>query len=232
MEEFKNVPAWIKKSEIWKNRKDYDFTGLKVYKADLKIRNLNDFKKVFKTIQFWQIASPYPSEIWNYIVFDNEGGNKNEVKEFLATTKGDTAGYFFKLLNWSSKNRDRLLELVAGHGETELLKLTIKNGFKMTAFAASFAASNNELECLTILHENNCPWDENTCESAATNLDCLMYLHENGCPWGSGTIYSAAESGNFECLTYAVDNGCDVDENCYFNCLVRKYVNLHVKKVQ
>ena len=37
---------------------------------------------------------------------------------------------------------------------------------------------------LKYAHENGCPWDERTCESAADygHLDVLKYARENGCP--------------------------------------------------
>ena len=47
------------------------------------------------------------------------------------------------------------------------------------------AARGGHLECLKYLHENGCPWDEETCGRAAAfgHLECLKYLYENGCPW-------------------------------------------------
>jgi len=40
-------------------------------------------------------------------------------------------------------------------------------------------AHYNNLECLIYLHENDCPWDEKSCEIASNNgqLECLIYLH-------------------------------------------------------
>ena len=44
---------------------------------------------------------------------------------------------------------------------------------------------NGHLNCLIYAHENECPWEEETCTSASENghLECLKYAHENGCPW-------------------------------------------------
>ena len=66
-------------------------------------------------------------------------------------------------------------------------------------------ALNANLVFLQDLHEKGCPWDEDTCSSAADggHLDCLKYLHENGCPWDEMTCVKAAESGHFECLKYS-----------------------------
>ena len=63
-------------------------------------------------------------------------------------------------------------------------------------------------------HENGCPWDEQTCWSAAKygHIECLKYAHEKGCPWDEKTCWSAAYYGHLECLTYAHENGCPWDE--------------------
>ena len=62
---------------------------------------------------------------------------------------------------------------------------------------------------LKYLHENGCPWDEETCAAAADNghLDVLKYLHENGCPWDGRTWQNAAESTR----EWLKDNGCPTD---------------------
>jgi len=44
------------------------------------------------------------------------------------------------------------------------------------------------------------------------NLNCLKYAHENGCPWNENTCCSAAENGHLECLKYAHENGCPGSE--------------------
>ena len=39
-------------------------------------------------------------------------------------------------------------------------------------------------------------------------LPALKYLHENGCPWDEDTCYWAADREHWDCLQYAVDNKC------------------------
>ncbi len=77
------VPTWIKNSEMYKNREDYDFPPedeTPLY--DLKLRNMKDFKNILKTIKFWQIDSPYPREIWEFIL-----SNRDKVKHLLEKKK-------------------------------------------------------------------------------------------------------------------------------------------------
>ena len=71
-------------------------------------------------------------------------------------------------------------------------------------------AENGNFDLLKVLHENGCPWDEETCSNAAKNghLECLKYLHENECPWDGWTCTYAAQNGHLECLKYAHENGC------------------------
>ena len=39
-------------------------------------------------------------------------------------------------------------------------------------------------------------------------LPALKFLHENGCPWDYRTCQSAAEEKRWDCLQYLVDNKC------------------------
>ena len=73
-----------------------------------------------------------------------------------------------------------------------------------------YAAQNGHLECLKYLHENGCPWDEDTTRNAAGggHLECLKYLHKNGCPCDAVAISWAAGSGYLECLKYLHVNEC------------------------
>ena len=60
------------------------------------------------------------------------------------------------------------------------------------------------------MHENGCPWDEDTCSDAARHghLPVLQYSHENGCPWDEFTCLFAAKYKRWDCLQYLVDNKC------------------------
>jgi hypothetical protein len=94
-------------------------------------------------------------------------------------------------LNWASR---RAIE----NGHLDCLKYICKNcsfvkimGEEYTRKAAEFG----RLDCLKYLHENNFPWNEDTCVCAVLNghFDCLKYACENGCKWGFRT-YNVAEN--------------------------------------
>ena len=40
-------------------------------------------------------------------------------------------------------------------------------------------------DCLICAREHGCPWDSNTCLTAARegHLDCLIWARKHGCPW-------------------------------------------------
>ena len=76
-------------------------------------------------------------------------------------------------------------------------------------------ATTGHLACLVCAHEHGCPWDEETCGTAAMkgNLACLQYAHEHGCAWDSDTCSIAAQYGHLACLQYAHENGCPWDSD-------------------
>ncbi len=68
-EKLENAPEWIKRSEIWKNWRDYEFSeNGKLYLYDSTIKSLKDFKNVIKAISFWKIEKPYPYDFWKFIL--------------------------------------------------------------------------------------------------------------------------------------------------------------------
>jgi len=78
---------------------------------------------------------------------------------------------------------------------------------------------NNDLKMVKYLRENlNCPWDEDTCASAAIagRYDFLEYFHkkslDNTIQWNEKTCEAAAEYGQLLCLIYAHENGCPWNE--------------------
>jgi hypothetical protein len=85
-----------------------------------------------------------------------------------------------------------------------------ENGCPWDEDTCSSAAINSNINCLKYAHENGCPWNENTCQWAAifNRLECLKYAHENGCPWNKWTCRDSIYDINLDCLKYAHKNGC------------------------
>jgi hypothetical protein len=76
------------------------------------------------------------------------------------------------------------------------------------------SARSGQLEELTVLRANDCPWDINTCMGAASGgyLEVLRWLRANDCPWDINTCMGAASGGYLEVLHWARANGCPWDE--------------------
>lgn len=72
------------------------------------------------------------------------------------------------------------------------------------------AQLSGQLEELKSLRENGCPWNEKTCEWAASggHLEMLQWARANRCPWNEVTCEAAAQNGRVEVLQWALKNGC------------------------
>ena len=61
---------------------------------------------------------------------------------------------------------------------------------------------------------NGCPWDEETCSTAARGgqLEVLQWLRANGCPWDEKTCARAVDIRHLEMLKWARANGAPWDK--------------------
>ena len=67
--------------------------------------------------------------------------------------------------------------------------------------------------------KQGCPWDENTCATAAgSGLEVLQWARDRGCPWDEKTCMEAAAQEDIESLEWAHEHGCDYDgcDGCIF----------------
>ncbi len=74
------------------------------------------------------------------------------------------------------------------------------------------AVLQGNLEIVKYCVANECPVDEDACESAARNghLECLKYLHEDAkAPWDEYTANGAAGKGQLHILEYLVERKFD-----------------------
>ena len=115
----------------------------------------------------------------------------------------------------SDDEKERFCLAMTKMGNLDLLQFLHENGCPWHEETCSVAAELGHLECLKYAHENGCPWNEFTCSEAAYygHLECLKYAHENGCPWNEFTCSYAARYGQLECLQYAHENGCPGSAN-------------------
>lgn len=112
-----------------------------------------------------------------------------------------------------------LYHVAVSHGHQHILQFLyhIKphaNGVDLVAGAAR----HGHLNCLLFLHEQGCPFHENTTAIAAINghSDCLQYAVEHGCPMHPNTSRVVAEYGNLDCLIYAHQHGSPISRDSSF----------------
>ena len=79
--------------------------------------------------------------------------------------------------------------------------------------AATEIVTSGCLNLLKWVKENKCPWNEESCATAAENgnLKMLKWLRENGCDWNHKVCEAAIDNCNIEMLNWAMQNGCDFD---------------------
>ena len=109
------------------------------------------------------------------------------------------------------KVRDvRLTCLAAGQGQIESLTCLRANGCPWDERTCVAAAGGGHLEVLQWARQNGCPWNKWTCVRAAGggHLEVLQWARQNGCPWDFQTCSYAAQSGHLEVLQWARQNGC------------------------
>ena len=118
-------------------------------------------------------------------------------------------------LDWHRKQKNKLKHTIKTNHNI-CFKILLNNYDKTNNhwICTYIVEHYNNLDLLKYAHENEYPWDEQTCNRAAANghFECLKYTHENGCPWNAQTCEYVAIYGNLECLKYAHDNGCPWDE--------------------
>jgi hypothetical protein len=154
--------------------------------------------------------------LFNYSIRENSSVTNERIKEY------------YKIIRYP-KDKNFLKNLLRNLGN-HTVKLLNYYRLETLICVCKEAAKINNLECLKYAHENDCPWDENTCLYAARNgyLECLKYAYENGCPWDENTCIYAALNGHLECLIYAHEHGCPWDTwtcayaalNGHLECLI------------
>lgn len=73
---------------------------------------------------------------------------------------------------------------------------------------SSYFVQQGKLSLLQYIHENGCPWNEESYLSAflTDNTDCLNYLYTNNCPTPTN-IYSVAYSyKSYKCIKYLFEH--------------------------
>ena len=89
----------------------------------------------------------------------------------------------------------------ASHGELEVLKWLVENGFKYSADCLAAAAQGGELECIEYLRQIGCPWSNAVAKINMTAFPVKMNIH-------NGVNTPVAVEKYVQVLRYLMETGC------------------------
>jgi hypothetical protein len=143
-----------------------------------------------------------------------EGCEKGPNVCYLDAENGDLG-----MLKWAfehdySRGGNPVDESAAASSNTEMMAWLIQQpGVQLTAGTMAVAAWSGNLAMCELLHENECPWDEDSCITAAKcdSADMLRWLREHGCPCNIVQAADAAACMNrVAVLEYAAEQLIDL----------------------
>jgi hypothetical protein len=114
-----------------------------------------------------------------------EGCEKGPNVCYLAAENGDLGTLKWAFEHDYSRGGNPVDESAAASSNTEMMTWLIQQpGVQLTAGTMAAAAWSGNLAMCELLHENECPWDEESCITAAKcdSADMLRWLREHGCP--------------------------------------------------
>jgi len=176
-------------------------------KEEVTVESVEDFRLYLNSLRYWLVFT-VPEQLVQ-IALDNTGLLSAVVEEFTF--------YFpyltdLTIISKSFTVKERV-KVAAGRGCLCALKLLLSQ-LDSTLLAKDLcetAARNGHLECLQLLREYSCPWDEHTCTVAAKggHIACLQFAHTNGCPLTIDVCLAAAQHNHLKCLQYAHQQHCE-----------------------
>ena len=83
------IPFWLQNSTLYKSEEYKEYDGEDLLICNLSISSLSDFKNVFNAMKFWEVESPLPYEIWEFVLNPE---NKRPVNDFLVKGRRNEKG--------------------------------------------------------------------------------------------------------------------------------------------
>ena len=137
-----------------------------------------------------------------------------------------------EIFNWLLQRGEctwgiELFRCAAMGGSIPILEQCLQNNCPSDASICKFAVIahgniSNAFSAFKWLRERGLPWDERTCEFAASRgyLEALNWARNNGCPWDVLTMRSAVIRADFPLLKYCLENGCPSNSSMYKNAFL------------
>ena len=206
---------WIKRSEVYTSMKGGDFKDVQVPLFKLKtLTTMDEFKLLLETIEFWKVYKPYPIELYEYLFIK---GYKQKKLNYLGALPKTPLNLF---LMEALINKKMLYPVQ--QNDINLVKITfntyskLKTQLLLSGYIFNEGIKNNNLEICIYLYEIGCPWNEYTCNYAASSetIYILKWLRAQNppCPWNVRTPGYAARVGRIDNLRWMRENGCLWDE--------------------
>jgi len=232
----KNIPYWIKKSQIFEHFLDFSqgnldeefpFDNCFIRETD-NIENFNDFKEVIKVISFWNMM--ITDSVFNFI-FDKQEGSLNnfcifinQYEQFKTECSGLT--YIWEQLDLFLQNgftRVPTLNLII-----EISHLGFIDALK---YVCKYPFESNDQNLIDEL--NNSIKSEKPCIEAVSkgNVEVLKYLISIGSLINEEVVYWAAITDNIQCLGILKLNNCTFTEKAFIGTIffdkIDAFIYLH-----
>ena len=177
------------------------------FKEQDTVESVEDFRLYLKSLRYWLVVT-VPEQLVQ-VALDNNTLLSAVVEEFT---------FYFPYLtdlaiigkSFTIKERAKV---AAARGCLCALKVILPqlSSTHLTKDFCEAAARHGHLDCLQLLREHGCPWDEHTCTVAAKggHIACLQFAHANGCLLTMDVYLAAAQNNHLTCLQYAHQQHCE-----------------------
>lgn len=182
--------------------------------------DVDTFTKVMKFGLFPGIPLPYRKKFYNMCAENNNFGLLKHIftNQLLTEYYGQSA--YIICYKW---HVDDTITFACEHGNLEMVKFLLENGFEFHNVALSQAAMNGHLNVIKFIFENRnnssyktftkkqFTWCIYTCQQAGIggHLDVLKYAHQNGAiidtTCDTFTVDWIAVGGDYDCMKYILD---------------------------
>jgi hypothetical protein len=201
----------------------------------IKIYELGDFRRIYDDDEIPWMRTILMSGILNdkdaIEIAAIQGEETREIICEVIAVSGN-----LPMMKWARSDKVPVKDDTAAV-EDRSMKQTRLTPLPWSAMTCANAMRFLHFKLLKWLHEQGCPWDEETFRYAACcgSIEVLEWLYQNNCPWDSETFGFAAELGTLDVMKWLHERGCPWNDTAYSDVLINQNAgNLasHLEMVQ